>query len=433
MFHGHTRNNPAALVSAFMLLFTGLAHAGEPTACVWSLDEVARIEADGDTWDVKVHGDHLFVSHGTQQLQIYDITDPAAPSLVGVRAFDAELDYMTFHEGLGYMLTPGEEIPVVDLSDPTHLPEVGSIARPEWASSAGAFVIRGNLAFTLARWHKMQIYDISSVESAQLVGEFEDEYLLGLDVQGAYAYLTTEFEEFIVVDISNPALPQEVGRYAFEAVPSGLLPDVDVAGSIAYAMNSVRDQLIVVDVSNPANPQPLQTLSGLGGWHCLVQDDKLFIAGSNGVSVLDISDATAPALIAEFETPEDMHGSITFVEPYVYVSYLAGGVYILELKCEPCRKQPERKVMLQQNHPNPFNPSTTISFTQPVEGHVELSIYNARGQLVRTLANDVFPAGEHRFLWNGTDLRGNRVNSGVYFCKLVSGDVVQTRKMVVVK
>ena len=61
---------------------------------------------------------------------------------------------------------------------------------------------------------------------------------------------------------------------------------------------------------------------------------------------------------------------------------------------------------LQPNHPNPFNPSTTISFGMPKAGRVVLAIYDIRGRRVATLANEDYTAGMHQVVWNGVDGQG---------------------------
>ncbi|MCB9066343.1 MAG: choice-of-anchor D domain-containing protein [Calditrichae bacterium] len=88
---------------------------------------------------------------------------------------------------------------------------------------------------------------------------------------------------------------------------------------------------------------------------------------------------------------------------------------------------------LRQNYPNPFNPTTTIQFGLPVDAMVSLNIYNARGQLVKALANGTMPAGVHQIAWNGTDEGGTLVASGMYFYMLQSGDFRETRRMILLK
>jgi hypothetical protein len=88
---------------------------------------------------------------------------------------------------------------------------------------------------------------------------------------------------------------------------------------------------------------------------------------------------------------------------------------------------------LFQNHPNPFNPNTTIAFVIPETRAVSLEIYNLRGQLVQTLVSGTVTVGQHSVFWDGTDLRGANVASGIYVYKLQAQDFVLSRKMVLTK
>ena len=88
---------------------------------------------------------------------------------------------------------------------------------------------------------------------------------------------------------------------------------------------------------------------------------------------------------------------------------------------------------LAPNFPNPFNPSTRIRFSMPVSGLVTLTIYDARGALVKTLVNQTLPAGEHVAVWNGTNDLGRAVASGIYFSRLEAGGRALSRKMVLLK
>jgi len=87
------------------------------------------------------------------------------------------------------------------------------------------------------------------------------------------------------------------------------------------------------------------------------------------------------------------------------------------------------------NYPNPFNPETTICFFLPQNTeHVDLKIYNLRGQLVRTLIKSAsYPKGEASIVWNGCDDQGRNVTSGLYFYRLNSPFVTKTGKMTLMK
>lgn len=90
--------------------------------------------------------------------------------------------------------------------------------------------------------------------------------------------------------------------------------------------------------------------------------------------------------------------------------------------------------VLLGNYPNPFNPSTTISFSIPTESKVNITVYNIKGQTVKTLTNEKFGRGNHQVLWHGKDSSNNSVASGVYFYKLqVDGKEKGIKKMLLLK
>jgi hypothetical protein len=89
---------------------------------------------------------------------------------------------------------------------------------------------------------------------------------------------------------------------------------------------------------------------------------------------------------------------------------------------------------LDQNIPNPFNPTTTIKYEVREAGLVSLKIYNVAGQLVKTLVDGQKVAGQvYSATWNGLNDAGQPVSSGVYFYKLVAKNFTQTKKMVLLK
>ncbi|MCK5051374.1 MAG: T9SS type A sorting domain-containing protein [Candidatus Cloacimonetes bacterium] len=89
--------------------------------------------------------------------------------------------------------------------------------------------------------------------------------------------------------------------------------------------------------------------------------------------------------------------------------------------------------VLKGNFPNPFNPETTISFSNHKPGHVIVEIYNTKGQKVKTLVNEHLAASNHSVVWQGDDDTGESVSSGIYFYKMNSGIYSSTRKMILMK
>jgi len=89
--------------------------------------------------------------------------------------------------------------------------------------------------------------------------------------------------------------------------------------------------------------------------------------------------------------------------------------------------------VLEQNHPNPFNPSTTIEFSVSTTQAVRLEVYNILGQRVNTLVDDILPAGQHSIEFDGDGEDGLPLASGMYFYRLRAGTKTETKKMVLMK
>lgn len=124
----------------------------------------------------------------------------------------------------------------------------------------------------------------------------------------------------------------------------------------------------------------------------------------------------------DYETGEYFDDSL-----FVYLDIETGDVLHMVVSNERKNEIPS-EIQLLQNYPNPFNPSTNIPFRLNKSAHVNMTIYNMLGQKVTTVLSDIYPAGDHSISWHATGLA-----SGVYFYRLEAGEVIQTRKMLLLK
>ncbi|GAI38093.1 unnamed protein product, partial [marine sediment metagenome] len=85
------------------------------------------------------------------------------------------------------------------------------------------------------------------------------------------------------------------------------------------------------------------------------------------------------------------------------------------------------------NYPNPFNPRTTIEFTLPSYGIVNLAIYNITGQKVRELVSESMSPGTHSVTWDGSDDNGVSVSSGIYVSHIMMGKHTAAGSMVLMR
>ena len=88
---------------------------------------------------------------------------------------------------------------------------------------------------------------------------------------------------------------------------------------------------------------------------------------------------------------------------------------------------------LKQNHPNPFSSQTSITFVLDDQQNVCLNIYDLRGNKVRGLCNRTFTADTHDVVWDGKDASGSRVPDGIYFFRLETESMKETKKMLLMR
>ena len=94
---------------------------------------------------------------------------------------------------------------------------------------------------------------------------------------------------------------------------------------------------------------------------------------------------------------------------------------------------PATLTALLGNYPNPFNPSTTISYSVKDPSPVKLVIYNVKGQKVKTLIDNNQTNGNYKIVWNGKDDNNKAVASGVYYYRMTAGKYLSTKKMLLVE
>jgi len=132
---------------------------------------------------------------------------------------------------------------------------------------------------------------------------------------------------------------------------------------------------------------------------------------------------------------EDVKGAV--VSPLVIKQFIANETDLTESALSGNIEITGKPVSyaLAQNYPNPFNPTTTIRYEVPDEHvRVTIAVYNALGQLVRTLVDETQDAGRYTVVWDGRDNSGLRVSSGTYIYRMRAGDrFTFTRKLLLIK
>ena len=432
-----------------------------------------------------------YLPYGLGGLKIVDISDPLAPTYLadgspnsGGSAFGVD-----YKNDFVYLADWSNDLTIVDVSDPVN----PAIIRNVGFDGSGKKVrIFGDYAYVTGSYG-VHIVDISNPLEASVVGEFIRSepgsiYPHGVDVKDDKMYVSFNAMGLYVVDVSNPENPIELGH--FDALDWAR--DVVVVDSLAYLLNLndggsfsealqymqilnisdpnniyeignwtgsrnyawsnnilVRDAfayvlgdkgLFIIDISDPTNPVTTGVWNP-GGWNFRLSEDGnfAFIAKEGaGLKVVDVSNPSNPSLATTFST-FDYCADVAPRDSLVYIADADGGLLIAQHGFAPVSINNDHEIAtplsfgLDQNFPNPFYPSTTIQYSIPFSSQVELNIYDMKGRLIKTDSVEHPAAGVYSLNWNGTDMAGRSVPSGMYIFQIISGEFNMSRKMVLLK
>ena len=155
-----------------------------------------------------------------------------------------------------------------------------------------------------------------------------------------------------------------------------------------------------------------------------------FVDANSPVSLTETRFAESPRVLAE-----DLAAWITWVDPRTD----GKNVFLRKIEYYPTDIGDEINnnlptgFVLYQNYPNPFNPATSIKFTVPIRGHVNIAVYDLLGRKIRTLVDQPLEAGSQSVLWDGMNTDGESVASGLYFYRMKTDSFEETRKMMLLK
>ncbi len=198
----------------------------------------------------------------------------------------------------------------------------------------------------------------------------------------------------------------------------------------------VYDLMYYVDVSDIDRPSTDTVVTlPVPVTDAVFQGRYMYTVGEKGIGIYDVSGLYPVAL--DYGGRE---GSFLAVDSNIIVTstgesvhmYVVDDLIFTDVE-DPAEAPLPQEYGLSQNYPNPFNPYTVIEFALPTAGVVRLEVFNLLGQRVSTLLDRRLSAGKHSVYWDATGSDGARVASGVYFYRLSAGDMVVSKKMMLLK
>jgi hypothetical protein len=416
----------------------------------------------------------------TSTLITIDVSNPDAPQFAGEYPSAAKDIYA--EDTLVYILD-SDVLKILDLQDPLNPSLEGSLNLSDNALRIcvdnGYAFIAGDGVYTL--W----VVNVSDASNPQLITTITTvcNYARDLVIRENLLYLVCD-QHFQIVDITNINNPEIICTYDDVTGATGIA----ISGNYAYI---AEYNLLKFDISNPEVPFILEEYPIPGcSYNVAVQNNYLFVTTDSAFLIFQDEDllpvGNIDGVVTDFYSGEPIEeacvtlGSLSDSTGY-YGTYLlenipvgmyngltcmAEGYYILTIDDVIVLENQTTTVdfalypetgaddnimnqvtELLGNFPNPFNPSTTITFNLTAEDvglrsttpgqakDVEIIIYNIKGQKVKQL--DTFPnrgLGTKKVIWDGTDENERPVSSGIYFYQLkVGNQYSETKRMLLLK
>jgi len=388
------REYPTQALEGRIIAQDGFLYAGSADGGLRVLDvrdpaaplSVARLEADWSVREMALDGDLLYAIDLSSGLVIVDVSDPEAPVQLSHTTFGGSVYELAVADGLAYVVEQGAGLHIIDVADP---------AAPALLNTYG-------------------------VSGSELAAEGRTVTMLNSGV--------------LVFDMTDPLAPGLVGPIDM----GGNEKQIAMAGGYAY----VDVELVgisVLDVRDPMHPVVAGLTEVSGGKKSMhaVGGTHLTLYNSGTVRLYDLADPIAPAQV-ECKEIGTFYGDITAEGGHVYVWNTYDGVTVYRTAQTVATEDEGQAPLLLGGRalsasPNPFNPATVIAFELAAPGRVELTVHDALGRRVRTLAAGAHASGRHEVRWDGVDAQGRRAGSGVYFVRLATDAGVETRKVMLAK
>lgn len=422
-----------------------------------SVPQLSLSYEQGVTYAAEVSDTHLF-TWTPDQLKIFSLNGVGLPSLISSTHIHSvkELKYANDLLLVGSAIRGIEDswmfpkLDIWDVSNPLLPDNLATYSYSTLTDSGYGYPcdmeVYDDYLFASNDYNNFTLVDLSFPESPQHVSHFtghvdyfcaarkDNLLLLGCYDQDISPSLIRSVLR--IYEISNPATPVFVAD-----LPLGFFCwDIQVKGNYALLVGNISG-LVVIDISNPVAPVQVSGYAfAENGREIYLHNDAAVVLTSSALRVLDISNPAQINQTGLFElnqTGDYDNWDLSFNN---HTAYLALGNTVSAFNCQlaidatsnhdPFMPAP---IVILQNYPNPFNPGTTIQFSLPKTGQAGISIYNTKGQVIKEVTHQSYPAGENSWFWDGKDSKGKDVPSGVYLLKVKTDDSQAVKKLTLVK
>lgn len=291
--------------------------------CYAVYNKIADFKTNGCVNSLDVKGEYVYTTKRSGLMEIINISDPEQPQLTGSIQLYDWIDGIVVSDTMAFIFY-SDSILFVNVADPFAPAYIGSI----YGLNLSDIIIRNNIAY-IASFSYLYIYDISDIQSPQLLGTLNSNFD-GICINDSILYGVKSGcpNSLSVISVSDPENPVVIGGGINLSI--GSYADIEFSDFYLYIVNS-RD-LLSIDVHDPVNPVVVDTLKGVqsaNGIH--IQDDRAYISHStSGVRVVDISDPYTLSTLGYFDTPGGCRQAVP-KDNTVYVADSFSGLQIFDV------------------------------------------------------------------------------------------------------
>ena len=390
---------------------------------------LAAIPWSVNIYSVDVQGDLAYLTDATPVLKLLDLSDPAAPQVIGNSSIPARAGAVEVQGNFAYLGYESHSLDVVDVTNP-QLPQI--VASVPQASGVVDIVADGPWLYTVG-WSGMQTVDITNPRTPVAGGYLAIDGI-AIAVDGDHAYVLDGYS-FNIVDVADPAAPVLVGGLGAQA--AGALA---LSGHYALLVDWLGVE--IVDVADPALPVEvgrIDDIESLNASGIRVHGNYAYLSGDR-MAVVDISDPLQPMVVGGTETqlnawPRDLAAGEQFV-------LVAGeNLRVFPIQCPSMnRVEPPALAagLTMRVAPNPMRDETRLkldidpALTGGARIPVTVWVMDAAGRHVARLDDEPLGAGTHLLRWGGRrDRDGRPAPAGVYWLKVdAAGMTSRTARIV---
>ncbi len=420
------------LLSAFILSGTLPAQSYKGHSSTFTLIEKITVTVSLMT----MSQDYLYTTNFDGLINVFDIRSPGAIVSAGDHRTIDIMD-MDIEDSLLCVASRDSGLIIFDVSDPQNFIRTGKVHLPGYTRT---IEVNGNYAYLSSESARFNVIDISDPYDPVLTGTAGiARHTWSMDARGDYVYCGVSSYGLQIVDVSDPYVPVITGSYNIEEPfrPSSTI----VSGKYVYmydnySLFTINSILRIYDIEDTAFPLLISetTIKNIGiDTEMALKNNYIFIPGvAYGMHVYNVADPASPVLQENYNFPI---GPIKALinGGYMYVSipfalYVCSNSLLTGIENNNINFIKPSSYVLAQNYPNPFNPVTTIKYELPKTEYVTLTVYNIMGQVVTKLVDRTVEAGYHEAVWDASKLA-----SGVYIYKLTAGNFTSVKRMMLVK